>query len=223
MSNVDWDFWLDMQTVKIWQAVALSMDIDPDKFIEKRTAEGFDGYRTTKEKGDFDKRCEMLTKKVFTNENLRSTKGVRPKGINQPKNPNAEIYLKGFPEWALRKNWDIPKELKTLVDPENSPKDAEPEETELDSILSASDFDLATKAEIITMFDKLTSDKWKEIFKRKARNDLKELEEKGGFNPFKVGEWLVKKGHYKREQVERRLANNLPPRSRYKKDLITDY
>jgi hypothetical protein len=29
-NNVDWDHWLNMPTVTLWQAVALSMNIDPD-------------------------------------------------------------------------------------------------------------------------------------------------------------------------------------------------
>ena len=31
MSQVDWPFWKAMRTVKLWEACALIIDLDPDK------------------------------------------------------------------------------------------------------------------------------------------------------------------------------------------------
>jgi len=238
-NRVDWDFWLDMQIVKIWQAVALSMNIDPDKFYEERTAEGYDGYRTKEEKDKFNKRCEILTNKVFTNENLRSTKGVRPKGINQRKNANSEIYLKSFPEWALRKNWDIPEELKSLVDPEDLPEETKQEETKQEETKQeelCALFDPKKRKGITKLFplsgfngegnkEKWNEEEWRKLFDKAARNGLIKARAgaKGIYNPFKVGEWLVENDYYTQQHINGKLANNLPTRSQHKKGLITNF
>ena len=130
MSNddweVNWNFWLNMPTVKIWQACALSLDIDPDKMTGSMECDGWQFYpssfRTIKEKDDFDKRCRLLTKIAFNNENIRSTEGIRVLSINH-RDIDSEIYLGGFPEWALSIKWDIPKELKTPVTTKEKIKD----------------------------------------------------------------------------------------------------
>jgi len=238
-NKIDWDFWLNMPTVTIGQAVALSLGKDPDKMSQTRTCDGWkyldDSFKTEEEENKFYKRCRLLINNAFSDKNIRSTECLLV-GINQSQDHTAKIHLEYFPEWTISVNWDIPKELKSLVDPENLPtetkqEETESEETELDTVLCPSDFDLVTKKEITTMFDKLVrlgkdqtaSDKWKELFKRAHRNGLQELKEEGGFNPCKVGNWLVKKGHYQRELVERKLINNLPSRSRDKKYLIDEY
>ena len=97
MSGVDWDLWLEMPTVTIGQACALSLNIDPDKMTHG-----------DKEKNDFQKRLKLLIEIVFFMSNIRVSS-------TNSENIDSEIYLESFVEWALDIKWDIPKELKILV------------------------------------------------------------------------------------------------------------
>ncbi len=84
-------------------------------------------------------------------------------------------------------------------------------------------FDAISQAEIAAMFEKVTQ--WESYFERAARNGL--IDARQGdvrpwqYNPAKVADWLVRKGHYARDYADRRLANNLPKRSKDEKYLIT--
>ena len=97
MSSVDWDLWLNMPTVKLWQACALSLDIDPDKMTHG-----------DKKKDYFHKRLRLLTEQVFFTD-YRHIASISRENID------SKIYLESFAEWALDIKWDIPKELKALV------------------------------------------------------------------------------------------------------------
>ena len=121
MSNVDWEvdwnFWLNMPTVKLWQAVALSMDLSPEAFsgVSKHLGSWLKA-ETTQEligNGDndrdrFNKRLELLKAHVFDTDNLNVTS-------ISANNVNSVIYLNDFVDWTLKVKWDIPKELETLV------------------------------------------------------------------------------------------------------------
>lgn len=70
-------------------------------------------------------------------------------------------------------------------------------------------------------------DSWKKHANKASRNGLIKARISKGtgnaestFDPWEVSEWLVEKGHYARDKAERKLANNLPPRSAHLKDLI---
>jgi hypothetical protein len=231
-SNIDWKHWLHMSEIRIGQAVALSMNLDPHMMKMVKTCEGWEYpesvFQNKKEEGDFYQRCILLIDNAFSNKNLRSTESLLV-GINQQKNHTAKIYLEYFPEWALSVEWNIPKELKILVDPENLPKEtkqeeAEQEETELDSSLRDSHFDPLPRQGIIKLFYGVKEEEWDKLFKNAYRNGLKELKEEGSdkYNPFKVGEWLVKQGYYSQQHIHPLLVRNLPPRSEDIKDLLTN-
>jgi hypothetical protein len=122
-TKVDWDHWLNFPTVKLWQAVALSMNLAPedepwfgvliDPVAGKLIGDG-DKYA---------KRTALLTAIVL------ETDAIRIAAISG-RNSDSKIYLDSFVDWALNKaDWDIPKELATLVEPENLPKETEQEET----------------------------------------------------------------------------------------------
>jgi hypothetical protein len=78
---------------------------------------------------------------------------------------------------------------------------------------------------ISILFDKVDSNGWNKSFSRASRNGLSDAREGDThpyqYNPAKVADWLVREGHYSREHVDRKLANNLPERSKDKKHLIT--
>ncbi len=107
-------------------------------------------------------------------------------------------------------------------------KEGEGEQKQLEPVLVPEIcdlFDAISQAEIAAMFEKVTQDEWGSYFERAARNGL--IDARQGdvrpwqYNPAKVADWLVRKGHYARDYADRRLANNLPKRSKDYKYLIT--
>ena len=236
-NRVDWDHWLNMPTVSIGQAVALSLGKDPDKMSQTRTCDGWkyldDSFKTEEEENKFYKRCRLLINNAFSDKNIRSTECLLV-GINQSQNHTAKIHLEYFPEWAISVNWDIPKELKSLVDPENLPEETEQEETKQEELCAL--FDPKTRKGIILLFtlsgfngegnkEKWNEEEWRKLFDKASRNGLKKAREGavGRYNPFKVGEWLVENNYYTQQHINGKLANNLPTRNRDKKGLITNF
>lgn len=67
--------------------------------------------------------------------------------------------------------------------------------------------------------------KWASYAERAERNGLKKCARvgRGLFNPFRAAEWWIKRGpvRWKWEQCLRKLANNLPTRSRDSRNLLT--
>tara|TARA_B110000914_G_C15496052_1_gene463308 strand:+ start:206 stop:925 length:720 start_codon:yes stop_codon:yes gene_type:complete len=227
-NNIDWKHWLHMSEIRIGQAVALSMNLDPHKMGMTRTCEGWqylDGaFQNEEQEGDFYQRCILLIDNAFSNKNLRSTESLLV-GINQERNHTAKIHLEYFPEWALSVEWTIPKELKTLVDPKNLPKETKQEETGQEETRQEKKyalFDPVSPEEIIATFDGVTPDEWKELFKRANRNKLRELREEGDlYNTAKVGDWLVVQGKYSPQHLRNKLKNSVPDRSLDDKHVIT--
>jgi hypothetical protein len=85
-------------------------------------------------------------------------------------------------------------------------------------------FDPLPREGIITLFEKISEMEWNRYFDRASRNELSATRSSVRsklYSPAKVAEWLVKKGVYSREHADRRLANNLPPRSKHLKYLVT--
>ena len=134
MSNVDWNHWLNMPTVTIGQAVALSLGRDPDKMSQTRTCDGWvylkSSFKTKEEMDEFYKRCRLLINNAFSDKNICSPECLLV-GISQSQNHTAKIHLEFFPEWALSVNWDIPKELKSL-EPTKKEVGVEPNENPWD-------------------------------------------------------------------------------------------
>ena len=239
-SRVDWDHWLNIPTVTLWQAVALSMDIDPDDEQRINIREGGLNKLITSPDKDikYRKRLKLLIAHVY------DTNHLHVRNREKIKYANSVIYLNSFADFALIIDWDIPKELTLLRTPvgdkvlsnnrerstekkqeETEEEEEEAEETELDSIMNASDFDHITKQGIINFFDKVKEEEWDKLFKNAYRTGLKETKKEGSnkYNPFLVGTWLLNNnGKYTCPQIERKLANCLKPESKYKKDLITD-
>ena len=107
MSNVDWDHWLHMPTVKVWQACALSMDIDPHECPLEGSR--LETWRRVIDEDKFDKRLTLLVAHTFNTDNFPNAKLRNP-------NASSEIHLNTFVDWAINiVDWDISKELETLV------------------------------------------------------------------------------------------------------------
>lgn len=82
-------------------------------------------------------------------------------------------------------------------------------------------FDAIKKEGIIKIFTLVSKNDWeRKYFCRVKRYGLDKIRENKLYNPAKIGKWLIEKGLYSQEQVDRVLANNLPERSKDKKSLI---
>ena len=86
-------------------------------------------------------------------------------------------------------------------------------------------FDPLSRAGIATLFNMIDKETWHNYFQRAARNGLIEARQQGPtafcYNPFLVGEWLIKNNAAcTQDQIDRKLANNLPRRSKSMKELF---
>jgi hypothetical protein len=79
-------------------------------------------------------------------------------------------------------------------------------------------FDPLSRGGIGKLFNRISEDVWREYFKRAVQNGLMKARQENRdricYNPARVAEWLVDNGHYTQEEVDRKLANNLPQRSK---------
>ena len=112
-NRVDWDHWLNIPTVTLWQAVALSMDIDPDDEQRINIREGGLNTLITSPDKDikFRKRLKLLIAHVY------DTNHLHVRNREKIKYANSVIYLNSFADFALIIDWDIPKELTLLRTP----------------------------------------------------------------------------------------------------------
>ncbi|SOD42224.1 hypothetical protein [Nitrosovibrio sp. Nv4] len=87
-------------------------------------------------------------------------------------------------------------------------------------------FDPLSRAGIAALFNMIDKETWRAYFERAARNGLIYARQLGPtaicYNPFHVGEWLIKhNADCTQSQIDRKLANNLPRRSKGMKALFT--
>ena len=241
ISTPDWGFWQDMPKVELWQACALSLNLNPDSISPHYDGMGmmgsglpsfrYENFPSAETWEEFEKRLRL------------AEANIHPQNAFCP-NP---ISLSDFVRFVLNLSnpWDMPPELVVLAhkpetqisasvnDPlpiddkeleaatdnykEMSKNATEQSEPEIHTL-----FDPMYKKAITLLFDRVTELRWKELFNRAKRNGLKDIRETNGkYNPAKIAEWLVNKGAYTKEHVDRKLANNLPERSKDKKYLIT--
>lgn len=111
--DVNWDHWLKMPTIKLWQAVALSMYVAPENF--RAINNQFDAWLEEEvEKPDvqrdiFRNRLELLKTTFFDTNDLHIALVTIP-------NSNSRVHLDSFVYWALNKaEWDMPKELEAAL------------------------------------------------------------------------------------------------------------
>ena len=112
-SKVVWGHWLNMPSVKLWEAVSLSMNSDPlhERYIHNFVLDQRLGEGVLNEDGEKFKKYLILLKAHFFN-----TEHLRIVSANGSENINSEIYLDSFVDWALNiVHWYTPKELETLI------------------------------------------------------------------------------------------------------------
>lgn len=103
----NWSKWRLIPAVNLWQAVALSLSIDPDQvesnYSWKADATFFD------ESSEFRDRLEVLKS------NLGESQLLSPLSISLADPFGATLRLGLFAEWARSVGWTIPPELATLI------------------------------------------------------------------------------------------------------------
>ncbi len=118
-SPPDWSFWLHMPEVRLWQAVALSMNIDPDSL--KGHPQGWmagpgsgpiftdNSFSSSEQRVTFDKRLRLLA----ANKSVKN--GFSPGTLSMDHPAYNSVRLSEFSPWAQSIGWDIPAELVAIA------------------------------------------------------------------------------------------------------------
>lgn len=109
----DWKFWLHMPEVKLWQAVALSMNIDPDSLKNHPQAwMSGNGSLIFKEGSFSSAQGEVFYKRLrllVANKKVKS--GFSPGTLSMETPHNHGVRLSECFAWALSIGWDLPPVL----------------------------------------------------------------------------------------------------------------
>lgn len=118
MSKPDWNLWPAMPWVKAWEAVALSLDIEPKSLEQDPLSLMADtgggpfflkgSFPSRQIKDEFDQRLRLL-KAHYTNPDFSSFD---------------DVNLAEFSAWSLSSRWSIPPEIAALA--KNADDEAEP-------------------------------------------------------------------------------------------------
>ena len=239
----DWDFWLNMPEVKLWQAVALSMNIDPDSLKHSGTAWMAgpgkwsiftnDSFSSSEQQIIFDKRLRLLV----ANKSVKN--GFSPGTLSMDDPAYHSVRQSEFSPWAQSIGWDIPAELAAMArkhgeqagapaaqnDAPVTPAKVSPGDTaeDDDSEAQLADlFDPVTVPTLEKMFP--AGGKWKQWAERAKRNGLDKCRTgRGRFNPYLAAEWFLLQGEpdWDKDKCRRKLAKNLPARSFDSRNLLT--
>ena len=107
MDSINWNYWLDLKSVKEWQASALSLGVDPKRIIRKvkRHSEPAKFEYFADETIGVEKLQEFLNRLDIIQNNKYAENFYL--GLD-------EVYLEGFVKWAINKKSfqnNFPKEL----------------------------------------------------------------------------------------------------------------
>jgi hypothetical protein len=126
VSKPDWRFWSKIKAVKVWQAVALSLGIDPDGMNHNPNAwmagPGGDpifesrSFPSDATKIEYDKRLRLLKPEIANTDCFYLFR------IVQGSRANCEIYLRDFVKWALAIDLGVmPPELVAMAQNQHKP------------------------------------------------------------------------------------------------------
>lgn len=155
--------------------------------------------------------------------------GHLPIAAGEPNSEKTVVRVADFAVWAASRGWELPAEF-PKPEPVLARADAEPVPEEADSQLKdheqelAELFDAVAKEQLETMFP--DNGNWAKYAERAARNGLKSAAwvGRGKFNPFRAALWWIATQSPDGRDWSwcvRKLAGNLPPRSRDSKHLLT--
>ena len=104
----NWRKWRHVPNVRLWEAVALSLDIEPD--LVQWSAGWADGAPIYKESLSFNDRLFVAKR------NLSTTRMLEPTMIALGKPEQCEVSLAKFSAWACSIDWEIPQQLAECAD-----------------------------------------------------------------------------------------------------------
>lgn len=108
--RINWDIWLHVPTVRLWEGVALSLNIEPSRVLmygigsNEALAAGHPVFR---EEEEFKDRLFVATRNLDVAPELKL--------ISENKHPEySEVSLSGFAAWARSVKWKVPIKLTQL-------------------------------------------------------------------------------------------------------------
>jgi len=127
VATPDWKFWLQMPDVRLWQACALSLDIDPDS-MKRDSASWMAGgsggpflesesFRQAAEETEFYKRLRLLKA------NLHDRRHFSPQALNMRDSNQHAVSLSEVAAWGEFVGWrEIPSALVQIARPPKGKK-----------------------------------------------------------------------------------------------------
>ena len=215
MKKPDWNEWSLMPRVELWQAVALSMDLEPhDLHRDVHTPLlGFgsffkpNSFPSSIIEREFEKRLRILEANIEDSAKF-------PDAVINGELRRSIVELPEFSVWAVSVGWEMPEELA-----KTSPEADEGDEVLLnfqdqESKLAAL-FDSVSPEQLEKMFP--SEGHWLDWTRRaKARGLDVARKESNKYNPYIAARWWINKqpqDGWDWRRVTRVLAKNFPPRS----------
>ena len=129
MQKPNWRLWRNIPEVQLWQAVALSLNLEPDAIAEEELSDwawGANHFPRYAWRGDtplsmqtakrFSERLRVLYANLLALTRNRRIKGVFTRFTLDPYDGRESIlYLSEFAGWALQVGFDIPPELSAMA------------------------------------------------------------------------------------------------------------
>ena len=105
----NWLKWKHIPTPRLWQAVALSLDIDPDQVRHGRDSWMVQDHL-------FDESREFSDRIEIARANLSHPGGLVAKSIALGRPTSATVELRQFANWAIGIGWQLPSDLVALAE-----------------------------------------------------------------------------------------------------------
>lgn len=108
----NWRKWNLIDDVEVWKAIALSLDIDPDKVTRDGSDWMAGGGYVNHEETEFKDRLDIIKANY-------SKIDPTPKALSSNGTAYCHINISKFAKWAISVNWVIPPELTALASKED--------------------------------------------------------------------------------------------------------
>jgi hypothetical protein len=234
----DWSLWKFLPSLRLWQAVALSLNLEPD---------AHSGAEAKTLPDDFHKRLRIAKA------NLEAMSIDRTVADNHAPISGLPVRVEDFVTWAHAIGWSLPAEFLDVREglPGRLPvpdggDDGSPEASAESATNAHEDVNRSTSdgstvklevdaaASLSALFDQVTVEslekmfpadgKWKNWAERAHRNGLKAARVgRGAFNPYLAAMWFLDQGieGWDAARCNRKLAENLPARSSDEAHVLT--
>ncbi len=113
-TNVEWGVWSNIPDVKLWEAVALSLNLDP-RCVKVNRNSWMVGTSVIDESPEFSARL-LVAERNLTSQKLRPRAFI----ISQPR--QCDVSLHEFSVWAISVGWNLPPELMEIAERTDVPK-----------------------------------------------------------------------------------------------------